>query len=129
MLLGNTQLLPVTASLWSKIGRSTLLLLSAGPHRFHCSHFINTACSHAAVLKPYYEQIPEHGCLSGSEKTHPNGLCGVSQCLQGVSLLIHLLVYLGNTSLFSEEDFPLCCQAFSKVLIVPIFKFLYLQGV
>lgn len=32
MLLGNTQLLPVTALLWSKMGRSTLLLLSAGPY-------------------------------------------------------------------------------------------------
>lgn len=52
----------------------------------------------------------------------------VSRCLRGDSLLVHPLVYLGNTSLFSEEDFPLCCQAFTKVLIAPIFGFLYLQG-
>lgn len=52
----------------------------------------------------------------------------VSRCLQGVSLLVHLLVCLGNTSLFSEEDFPLSCQAFTKVLIDPILGFLYLQG-
>ncbi len=51
----------------------------------------------------------------------------VSQCLQGDSPLARLLVYLGNTSLLSEEDLPLCCQAFYKVPIVPILGFLHLQ--
>lgn len=53
----------------------------------------------------------------------------VSQCLEGDSLPAHLLVYLGNTSLFSEEDFPFSCRAFVKVLIGPLFRAVELAGV
>lgn len=41
-------------------------------------------------------------------------VCGSVSAFRGDSLRAHRLVYLGNTSLFSEGDFPLCCQAFSK---------------
>lgn len=60
-------------------------------------------------------------------------VCGSVSAFRGDSLRAHRLVYLGNTSLFSEGDFPLCCQAFSKSADRSCFfwgggGFLYLPG-
>lgn len=123
MLLGNTQLLPVAALLWSRIGRSMLLLLlSAGPYWFNCSHLLilpvlMQQCK-ALLLTDSWTRVSV--CFW---KNSSKSVARVSQCLQADSLLVHLCCIWET-----REGFPLCCRAFFKVLIVTILGILYFLG-
>lgn len=129
-LLGKRQLLPVAALLRSKIGRSALLWLSAGPWLILLLS-VDAACSHAAMLSPIINRfLNKDVCLDLKKNEKLTKMCCVGRSVSsgwfaanppfGLSGK-HLTVFRRGFSFTVPGIFVSanCC----------ISQFLYLQGV